>query len=99
MFSHLNHYNNGAAQFGQEFIVSGCNSMVDVYCKDNGKIVHVFEIKDKLLSLLSCTETKLYLLAVDTAPSVLAATSAPGLFKNSDSSKKPNSSIIQIVRN
>jgi hypothetical protein len=77
--------------------------MVDVYSKASGKVVHVFEIKDKVLSLLSSTPTKLFLLAQDVPYSPGSRPAHTSSDQSRDEfapvSKKPlPSSIIQIMR-
>ncbi|KAJ3083932.1 hypothetical protein HK102_000828 [Quaeritorhiza haematococci] len=55
-----------ASKIGQEFLVAGSSSVVDVINSETGKIVHVFETKkDKIrsLELLVCKGHKLFLLA------------------------------------
>ncbi len=76
--------------------------MVDVYAKDTGRIVHVFELsRDKTLSLLVCTETRLFLLAEDVPPPPLAeaASGGGGSEPGGADGKRRTCSIIQIMRN
>ena len=80
--------------------MSGSSTMVDVYSKASGKVVHVFEIKDKALSLLSSTPTKLFLLAEDVphGPGSLVPSGGDTGDEFAPVGKKLPSSIIQIMR-